>query len=182
MRRKHLTINTGWRVSMTNSTRPLRISVAGSGSATEAELKTAEETGRLLARRGAVLLCGGLGGVMEAACRGASSEGGITVGILPGPDAEAANPYVSIPVPTGLGEARNAIVAIASDALIAIGGSLGTLSEIALALKRGIPVIGLDTWSLDEQRMKLSVLHQVAKPSEAVELACSLAGPAPHPS
>jgi uncharacterized protein (TIGR00725 family) len=105
--------------------------------------------GRLLARRGAVVVCGGLGGVMEAACRGASREGGTTVGVLPGLDRGAANPFVSVAVPTGLGEARNALVVRAADALIAVGGAYGTLSEIALALKAGKPVIGLGTWEID---------------------------------
>jgi uncharacterized protein (TIGR00725 family) len=109
----------------------------------------AEEVGRLLARRGAVLVCGGLGGVMEAACRGASREGGTTVGVLPGLDRGAANPFVSVAVATGLGEARNALVVRAADALIAVGGAYGTLSEIALALKAGKPVIGLGTWEID---------------------------------
>ena len=103
----------------------------------------------MLARRRAVLVCGGLGGVMEAACRGARSEGGTTVGILPGLDRAAANPHVSVAVATGLGEARNALVVRAADALIAVGGAYGTLSEIALALKGGKPVIGLRTWEIE---------------------------------
>ena len=175
MRRKLLLLSKNWSNMMTDRTRPLRVSVAGSSSATARELELAEETGRLLAERGAVLICGGLGGVMEAACRGASSAGGITVGILPGSDADAANSYVSIPIPTGLGEARNALVATASDALIAIGGSLGTLSEIALGLRSGIPVVGLNTWTLNKERMKPFKLHPATMPQEAVELACSLA-------
>jgi uncharacterized protein (TIGR00725 family) len=109
----------------------------------------AEEVGRLLARRGAVVVCGGLGGVMEAACRGARSEGGTAVGILPGLDRGAANPHVSVAVASGLGEARNALVVRAADALIAVGGAYGTLSEIALALKAGKPVIGLGTWEIE---------------------------------
>jgi uncharacterized protein (TIGR00725 family) len=141
----------------------------------------AEETGRLLAQRGVVLVCGGLGGAMEAACRGASSAGGITVGILPGSDPSSANPHVSIPIPTGLGEARNAIVATASDALIAVGGKLGTLSEIALALRSAIPVVGLDTWDIDEQRAEPFKLHRASSPSEAVELVCKLTGWVPRP-
>ncbi len=96
-----------------------------------------------------VLICGGLGGVMEAACRGARESGGTTVGILPGTDRSAANPYVDIAIPTGLGEARNAIVARSADALIAIGGAYGTLSEIAFALKAGKRVVGLGTWEVE---------------------------------
>jgi uncharacterized protein (TIGR00725 family) len=105
--------------------------------------------GRELAERGAVVVCGGLGGVMEAACRGAKAAGGQTVGILPGSDRVAANPFVDVAIPTGLGEARNALVVRAADALIAVGGGYGTLSEIALALKAGKRVAGLDSWKID---------------------------------
>jgi uncharacterized protein (TIGR00725 family) len=105
--------------------------------------------GRELAARGAVLVCGGLGGVMEAACRGAKDAGGRTVGILPGTDRAAANPFVDIAIPTGLGEARNALVVGAADGLIAVGGGYGTLSEIALALKAGKRVVGLDSWDIE---------------------------------
>ena len=124
----------------------------------------AEEVGRLLAQRGAVVVCGGLGGVMEAACRGARDAGGTTVGILPGLDRGAANPHVSVAVPTGLGEARNALVVRAADALIAVGGAYGTLSEIALALKAGKPVIGLGTWEIDG-------VERAERPETAVETA-----------
>ena len=109
----------------------------------------AAEVGRLVAERGAVLVCGGLGGAMEAACRGAKQAGGVTVGILPGSDRSDANPYLDVALPTGLGEARNALVVRAADAVIAIGGGYGTLSEIALALKAGKPVIGLGTWEIE---------------------------------
>jgi uncharacterized protein (TIGR00725 family) len=105
--------------------------------------------GALVARRGAVLVCGGLGGVMEAACRGAREEGGTAVGILPGLDRGAANAFVDVALASGLGEARNALVVRAADALIAIGGAYGTLSEIALALKGGKRVIGLGTWEIE---------------------------------
>jgi uncharacterized protein (TIGR00725 family) len=105
--------------------------------------------GRELASAGAVVVCGGLGGVMEAACRGAREAGGQTVGILPGTDRAAANAFVDIAIPTGLGEARNALVVRAADALIAVGGGYGTLSEIALALKAGKRVVGLDSWDID---------------------------------
>ena len=105
--------------------------------------------GRELASRGAVLVCGGLGGVMEAACRGSKGGGGTTIGILPGTDRAAANPFVDFAIPTGLGEARNALVVRAADALIAVGGAYGTLSEIAFALKAGKPVAGLGTWDVD---------------------------------
>jgi uncharacterized protein (TIGR00725 family) len=109
----------------------------------------AAEVGRLIAERGAVLVCGGRGGAMEAACRGAKEVGGLTVGILPGPDRSEANPFVDVVLPTGLGEARNALVVGAADVVIAIGGGYGTLSEIALALKVGKRVIGLGTWEIE---------------------------------
>ena len=105
--------------------------------------------GRELGSRGAVVVTGGLGGVMEAACRGARDAGGTTIGILPGTDRSAANPYVDVAIPSGLGEARNALVVRAADALIAIGGAYGTLSEIAFALKAGKRVVGLGTWDID---------------------------------
>ena len=155
--------------------RPLRISIAGPGEASPAEAALAEETGRLVGRKGWILVCGGLGGVMEAACRGAASSGAITVGLLPGSDPDSANPHVLVPIPTGLGEARNTLVAGACDALIAIGGRLGTLSEIALALRRGVPVVGLETWRLDPALVQPFVFHRALSPAEAVELAGRLA-------
>jgi uncharacterized protein (TIGR00725 family) len=124
------------------------IAVAGPGVAGDEETAAAEAVGGGLARAGAVVVCGGLGGVMAAACRGAKAAGGTTVGILPGPDRTAANEWVDIAFATGLGEARNALVVRAADALVAVGGAFGTLSEIALALKAGKPVIGLGTWAL----------------------------------
>ena len=119
------------------------VSVIGGSDPSEEETGLAEEVGRELARRGVTLICGGLEGVMEAACRGAASQGGTTVGILPGNDRHAANAYVKIPIVTGMGYARNAIVAKSAQAVIAIGGSYGTLSEIAYALQSDVPVIGL---------------------------------------
>src|SRR5581483_3976079 len=118
----------------------------GEGAAAPDQLEAAEEVGRLLAAAGAVVVCGGLGGAMEAACRGAKSAGGTTLGILPGRDRAGANRFVDLAVATGLGEARNALVVRAADALVAVGGGYGTLSEIALALKAGTPVVGLGTW------------------------------------
>jgi uncharacterized protein (TIGR00725 family) len=115
----------------------------------EGDSEVAEAVGRELAARGAVVVCGGLGGVMEAACRGAKESGGVTVGILPGTDRAAANAFVDVAIPTGLGEARNALVVRAADALIAVGGGYGTLSEIALALKAGKRVVGLDSWEIE---------------------------------
>lgn len=120
---------------------PLRIAVCGGGRARGEDVHAAERVGRGLAERGAVLVCGGLGGIMEAASRGAASAGGLTVGLLPGTDAGAANLHIRLPLPTGLGEARNALIARAAEAVIAIGGEWGTLSEIALARKIDTPVV-----------------------------------------
>jgi len=111
-------------------------------------LKEAEEVGRLLAKSDAILVCGGLGGVMEAVSRGMSSEGGLTVGILPQDHRDKANAYVDVPIATGLGIGRNVIIARTADAVIAIGGEYGTLSEIAFALQMGKPVVGIRTWDI----------------------------------
>jgi len=124
------------------------ISVIGGATCSEAEAALAEAVGRLLAERGVGVVCGGRGGVMAAVCRGAVQAGGTTVGLLPGDTVEGANDWVQIAIPTGLGEARNAIVARAGVGVIAIGGGYGTLSEIALALKWGKPVAGLGTWDI----------------------------------
>jgi uncharacterized protein (TIGR00725 family) len=130
--------------------RPSRcIAVIGPGRDARAEeLAAAEEAGAAIADAGATLVCGGLGGVMEAACRGARSRGGFTVGLLPGTDREDANGWVVLALPTGLGEARNALIVRAADAVVAIGGGWGTLSEIALALRADVPVFGVGTWEL----------------------------------
>jgi uncharacterized protein (TIGR00725 family) len=125
------------------------VAVVGPGEAGPDEAETAEAVGRELAERGAVLVCGGLGGAMEAACRGAKAAGGTTLGILPGPDRAAANEFVDVAVATGLGEARNALVVRAADALVAVGGAYGTLSEIALALKASKRVVGLGSWEIE---------------------------------
>ena len=135
----------------------------------------AEAVGRELARRGATLLCGGLGGVMEAACRGAAIESGITVGILPGSDPASANPYVHIPIATGIGEARNIAVVKSAQAVIAIDGDYGTLTEIAFALKSGIPVIGLNTWSMSRKGQEDKSIIPAEDAVDAVEKAISLA-------
>jgi uncharacterized protein (TIGR00725 family) len=138
------------------------IAVVGPGGASSQELWIAEEVGAGLAGLGAVVVTGGLGGVMEAACRGARSRQGRKLGILPGDDREAANGWVEIAVATGLGELRNGLVVRASDALIAIGGGHGTLSEVGFALKLGRPVIGLGTWAVHG-------VDEVTTPADAVE-------------
>ena len=121
------------------------------------------------------MVCGGMGGIMEAACRGAQSEGGITIGILPGENRQAANPYVQIPIVTGMGYARNVAVVKSAQAVIAISGSYGTLTEIAHALQSGIPVIGLNTWSLSRNNQLDSSIIIAKNPIEAVNIALSLA-------
>jgi len=152
-----------------------RISVIGPSQATPETLSLAEQVGSEIARRGAVLICGGLGGVMEAAARGARRENGLTVGILPGADAGDANAFIDLPLPTGLGEARNVLVARAADAVIAIGGAYGTLSEIAIALKLGIPVIGINTWSLRAPDGAAAPILAATTPGEAAEAALAAA-------
>ena len=124
------------------------IAVIGGRRIDKALLAEAEEVGRLIAKSGAILVCGGLGGVMEAASKGAQSEGGLTVGILPQDNSDRANQYIDIPVTTGLGIGRNVIIARTADALIAVGGEYGTLSEIAFALQLKKPVVGIKTWDI----------------------------------
>ena len=124
------------------------IAVCGASAATSAEIRVAEAVGRLLATRGAVVVCGGLGGVMEGVCRGAAGAGGLTVGLLPGDDPGAANPAVSLALATGLGELRNGLIARACRGMIAIGGGYGTLSEVAFMLRLGRPVCAVASWKL----------------------------------
>ncbi len=130
------------------------ISVIGSGNSdgtlSPEIAKIANEVGREIAARGAVLICGGLGGVMTEAAKGAKEKGGLTIGIIPGENPDSANPYIDIPIPTGLGFARNVLVAYSGDAIIAVSGGLGTLSEISFALIRKKPVIGICTWDLNQ--------------------------------
>lgn len=122
------------------------MAVIGASACSKEEAALAQEVGQRLAQAGAVVLTGGRGGVMEAACRGARQAGGLTIGILPGNDAREANPWVQLPIVTGLGEARNAVLMRTAQAVIAVGGEYGTLSEIAFALKFGKPVVGLYSW------------------------------------
>ena len=128
--------------------RPPLVAVCGAGEAGVAEDAAAEEVGRRLAEAGATVVCGGLGGVMAAVARGVSSAGGTCVGLLPGDDPAAAAPGVTVALATGLGEMRNALIARACDAMIAIGGGYGTLSEIAFALRLGRPVVALASWEV----------------------------------
>jgi uncharacterized protein (TIGR00725 family) len=138
------------------------VAVVGPGRASPEELRVAEEVGARLAALGAVVVTGGLGGVMEAASRGARSRRGRTVGILPGEDRNAANGWVEIALATGLGELRNGLVVRAVDAVVAIGGGHGTLSEIGLALRIGRPVVGLGTWEVHG-------VEHVSTPAMAIE-------------
>jgi len=152
------------------SARPVRITVVGGGSCDARTAAAAERVGGEIARRGGVLICGGLGGVMEAAARGAKREGGLTVGIIPGESGEDANPYIDIPIATGLGEARNVVNVRAANAVVAVAGRYGTHSEIALALGMGIPVVAFDSWA------EIDDVIQAGSPEEAVAAAFELAG------
>ena len=149
----------------------LQISVIGAGEPPIEAIRLAEEVGRELARRGVVVVTGGLAGIMEAVCRGAKEAGGLTVGILPGSDPSDANPYVDIPICTGIGYARNIVVVRSGRAAIAIAGAYGTLSEIAHALGDGIPVIGLNTWSMARDGKEDESIIRAHSPVDAVEKA-----------
>lgn len=155
----------------------MMISVIGGESAPPAALEAAEAVGRELARRGATLVCGGGRGVMEAACRGARLENGHTVGIMPGRSAQETppNPHVEFPVFTGIGYARNAAVVLSGEAVIAIDGSYGTLSEIAYALIHGIPLVGLDTWDFNYHGHNGERIARAKDAAEAVEKAVMMA-------
>jgi uncharacterized protein (TIGR00725 family) len=153
------------------------ISVIGGENASPEAVRLAEEVGRELARRGAVVVCGGGSGVMEGVCRGARQAGGHTIGILPGHNAQESppNPWVEFPIYTGLGYARNSMVVLSGEAVIAIDGAYGTLSEIAYALIYGIPIVGLDTWEFRYGMHNPTGIVRVQDPREAVELALRLA-------
>jgi uncharacterized protein (TIGR00725 family) len=150
--------------------KPVYIGVIGGRVCTPEEARLASELGRGIAGQGWVLVCGGMGGVMEEACRGAREAGGVTIGILPGNTRSEANPYLSYSVVTGLGEARNVLVVKSCRAVVAVAGSFGTLSEIALANAAGIPVIGLRSWRIDAARNRgQAVYHrEVEKAEEAI--------------
>lgn len=151
------------------------VAVIGAGDASAADRSRAERVGRLLGEAGAVVVCGGLGGVMEAVCRGAAHAGGLTVGLLPGTDRRAANPWVRVAVATGLGELRNGLVVQTADVVVAIGGEYGTLSEIALALTMGRPVVGLRSFSVVRPDDSFDPGVLAARgPDEAVAMALGL--------
>lgn len=154
---------------------PPYVAVIGASRASPDEERDAEAVGRALAEAGAVLVCGGRGGVMEAACRGAKAAGGTTVGILPGPSRSDANPYVDVAIATGLGEMRNGLVVRAADAFVAVGGQFGTLSEIALALTAGKAVIGLGAWELSRGGQRVDAVRPASSPQDAVAQALTAA-------
>ena len=170
--------------------RPWRIAVCAPGDATDEEVVAAEAVGRLLGERGCTLVCGGLGGAMAAACRGAKEAGGATIGIIPGYNDRAANPWVEHVICTGLGQARDVLVAATGQALIAVGGGWGTLSEIALGLRLGRPVVLLGGWadvlSTEEIRARLDDLPGTIviaeTPEAAVDAAIAALSPAEPPS
>ena len=143
------------------------IGVIGAGACSHQIYELARQVGAGIAKTGAVVVCGGMGGVMEGACCGAHEAGGQTVGILPGPDTAQANPYVAIPIVTDLGHARNVLIVRSSDMLVAISGGYGTLSEISIALKLGKPVIGLGTWP------NMEGIQYVTTPREAIDAICN---------
>ncbi len=151
------------------------ISVIGGNEAPPDLLALAEEVGRLLAREGCTVICGGRWGIMEAVCRGARSEGGHTIGILPAADRSDMNPYVEFPIVTGIGFARNPIVVLSGDAVIAIGGAYGTLSEIAHALTFGVPVIGVRTWRFSRDGHEDDRIVRAETAEDAVRLALEAA-------
>jgi hypothetical protein len=144
------------------------IAVVGGQLCTDDEARTAYEVGRLLAQAGSVLICGGLTGVMEAACKGAKEAGGTTIGILPGPFRSDANPYVDYAIATDMGQARNAIIVRTSDAVIAIGGEYGTLSEIAMALKMGKRVVAISSWDIANRGVVDDKILRADSPEGAV--------------
>lgn len=146
----------------------IQIGVIGAGQCSLEIERLAEEVGREIAKKKALLICGGLGGVMEASARGAKQEGGVTIGILPGFSFEDANPFIDIPIVTGLSHARNVLVVRSSQVIIAVEGGYGTLSEIGIALKLRKPVVGLRTWDVSKK------IVTVETPEDAVKQAISL--------
>lgn len=153
------------------------IGVIGGSRCDKETYQQAKKVGSLIAQNNAALICGGRGGVMQAAAEGAAEQGGTTIGILPGLNKEEANPFIKIPIATGIGQARNLVVVLNSDVVIAVGGEFGTLSEIALALKHGIKVVSLGSWSLDQISADIgteNLFFSVSSAEEAVEKAFDL--------
>lgn len=155
---------------------PPYVAVVGAGIAGADLQRVAEDVGRGLGEAGAILLCGGLTGVMEAACRGCRAAGGTSVGILPGNDRSAANQFVDVAIATGMGEMRNALIVRAADVVVALGGEYGTLSEIAFALKIGRPVVGYDTWDPAKKGRADETIVRASSAEDAVAAALRLAG------
>jgi uncharacterized protein (TIGR00725 family) len=151
------------------SSRRRLVAVCGESDPQTSLSDLAFELGRGIAERNAVLICGGLTGVMEHAARGARAAGGLTIGLLPGDDTDEANQYIDVAIATGLGHARNAILALTADGVIAVGGGLGTLSEIALALRNRRPAVGIQTWRFDRDRRTEPELPVVASPKDALD-------------
>lgn len=145
------------------------IACVGAASCTPQEAEIAHSLGRLLAQEGFGVICGGRGGVMEAVSQGAHEAGGVVLGLLPGDDAKQGNPFLTFALPTGMGEARNALIVRAAQAVVAIGGGYGTLSEIALALKMGKPVIGIGAWQASSAAGKPLEIERVDSAAQAVE-------------
>jgi uncharacterized protein (TIGR00725 family) len=148
---------------------PVYVGVVGASKATAQDMADAERVGQLLGERGAVVVCGGRGGVMAAASKGCSQAGGTVIGMLPGDDRSDANEWVSFAIPTGLGELRNGLIVRTADVIIAVGGAYGTLSEVALALQDEIQVFGLHTWEIE------GITH-VGSPEDAVQRALAAVG------
>jgi uncharacterized protein (TIGR00725 family) len=144
------------------------ISIIGGATCNEDEAQFASTIGRELSEKGYGILCGGRGGVMEAACRGASEVGGLSIGLLPGPDLKGANPYLTFGLPTGLNEARNVLVILGGEVVVAIGGGHGTLSEIAHAVRAGKEVVGYQTWEASRDKDDELQIHRVESPEEAL--------------
>jgi uncharacterized protein (TIGR00725 family) len=147
------------------------IGVIGASQPPDELLPIAEKVGEEIAKRGGVLICGGMGGIMEYASKGAKMAGGTTIGILPTMTRDSANPYIDIPIVTGIGYARNIIVVLSSEAIIAIGGAYGTLTELAYALHFNIPVVGIRTWRLESEFTDVKGIIYADKPEEAVRIA-----------
>ena len=155
--------------------RKLHIGVLGPNTTNNEEYAMGVAVGKCIAESGAILFCGGLGGMMRAAAEGAKAAGGQTVGILPGDDKTVANAFIDVAIPTGLGAYRNAILVNSCDVVIAVHGAYGTLSEIAFALRLGIPVIGLNTWEVRRNGEIDAGIPAAQSPEDAVKMALQMA-------